>query len=116
MKTYQIIGSSIFGTCRLTPDGRAFDSEFGSSDPAAYTDGRSGSLALALMMHYGAEPNCKIKTEYGVIDVYQTPVHNGLIVCVCTYIGGAYSISPLFDNTVSPLAIVNHFDNVRKQF
>ena len=109
MTYYQIIGSSIFGTCRLTPEGRAYDSEFGSNDPAAYTYGQSGALALALMIHYGAGPDCRIKTEYGVIEVYQTPVHNGLIVCRCTYIDGRYSTSPLFINTVSPLAIVNHF-------
>lgn len=109
MRNYQIIGNSIFGTRRLTPEGRAYDSEFGSSDPAAYTDGQSGSLALALMTHYCAAPDCKIKTEYGLIEVYQTPVHNGLIVCRCVYIDGSYSTSPLFINTVSPLAIVNHF-------
>lgn len=114
MIDYQIIGNSIFGTRRLTPDGRAYDSEFRSSDPAAYTDGQSGTLALALMTHYGATPDCKIKTVYGLIEVYQTPDHNGLIVCRCTYIDGYYSISPLFINTVSPLAIVNHFAAIIK--
>lgn len=109
MKDYQIVGNSVFGTRRLTAEGRAYDSEFRSSDPAAYTDGQSGALALALMTHYGAAPDCKIKTMYGLIEVYQTPVHNGLIVCSCTYIDGSYSTSPLFVNTVSPLAIVNHF-------
>lgn len=116
---YKIIGHSIFGTRRMTDDGRAFDSEFLSTDPNDYILGTSyakaGSLVVSLMEHYKAAPECEIQTEYGSIEAYQTPVHNGLIVSRCTYDDGVYAYSPLFTNTVSPLAIVNFFIGERKR-
>ena len=110
---YKIIGNSIFGTRRVTPDGRAYDNEFKSNSPVAYTryanDQGVGALIYSMMEHYSAEAECAIKTDFGEIIVYQTPVHHGLIVCRCIYNDGAYAHSPVFINTVSPLAIVNYF-------
>ena len=114
---YQIIGDSIFGTTRTTPEGRAYDDEFRSNSPADYAfppEQHKGVDLLILMEHYGAKPACRINTDFGMIDIYQTPVLNGIIVCKCTYTDGLYSHSPAFRNTVSPLAIVNHFHNIRQ--
>ena len=115
---YEIIGNSIFGTRRLTPDGRAYDNEFSSENPASYTryeeDQGVGALIYAMMEHYSPEAECAIETDFGEIIVYQTPVHHGLVVCRCTYNDGAYAYSPVFINTVSPLAIVNYFQAIYK--
>ena len=115
---YKIEGKSIFGTCQTTPDGRAFDNEFRSEKPNDYildADEQrkgEGAFALALMEHYGEKPKCEIITDFGKIEIYQSPVHNGLIVSRCTYQGGLYAVSPIFTNTVSPLAIVNYFMSI----
>lgn len=115
---YKIVGNSIFGTRRVTPDGRAYDNEFRSISPVAYTkysnDQGVGALICAMMEHYSAESECAIETDFGKIIVYQTPVHHGLIVCRCIYNDGAYVYSPVFINTVSPLAIVNYFQAIYK--